>query len=66
MDLFVREYGPVGAPAIVFIHGGKMSGWSWEPMVQRMQGYHCLVPDLPQYGRAFSTDHSRWAGLPTR
>ena len=53
MDLFVREYGPVGAPAIVFIHGGKMSGWSWEPVVQRMQRYHCLVPDLPQYGKSF-------------
>jgi pimeloyl-ACP methyl ester carboxylesterase len=53
MDLFVREYGPVGAPAIVFIHGGRMSGWSWEPVVQRMQQYHCLVPDLPQYGKSF-------------
>ncbi|BBX46953.1 alpha/beta hydrolase [Mycobacterium cookii] len=53
MDLFVREYGPVGAPAIVFIHGGKMSGWSWEPVVERMQRYHCLVPDLPQYGKSF-------------
>jgi pimeloyl-ACP methyl ester carboxylesterase len=53
MDLFVREYGPVGAPAIVFIHGGKMSGWSWEPVVERMQQYHCLVPDLPQYGKSF-------------
>jgi pimeloyl-ACP methyl ester carboxylesterase len=53
MDLFVREYGPVGAPAIVFLHGAKMSGWSWEPVVQRMQHYHCLVPDLPQYGKSF-------------
>jgi pimeloyl-ACP methyl ester carboxylesterase len=52
MDLFVRESGPVGAPAIVFLHGGKMSGWSWEPVVQRMQRYHCLVPDLPQYGES--------------
>jgi pimeloyl-ACP methyl ester carboxylesterase len=52
MDLFVRESGPVGAPAIVFLHGGKMSGWSWEPVVQRMQRYHCLVPDLPQYGKS--------------
>ena len=52
MDLFVRESGPVGAPAIVFLHGGKMSGWSWEPVVQRMQRYHCLVPDLPQYGNS--------------
>ncbi|SBS75569.1 putative hydrolase [uncultured Mycobacterium sp.] len=53
MDLFVRESGPTDAPAIVFLHGGWMSGWSWEPVVQRMQRYHCLVPDLPQYGGSF-------------
>ena len=48
VDLFVRESGPVGAPSIVFLHGGRLSGWSWEPVVERIQGYHCLVPDLPQ------------------
>jgi pimeloyl-ACP methyl ester carboxylesterase len=53
MSLFVRESGPVGAPAIVFLHGGTMSGWSWEPVVQRMQGYHCLVPDLTGFGKSF-------------
>jgi len=53
MGLFVRESGQVGAPAIVFLHGGLMSGWTWEPVVMRMQQYHCLVPDLPQYGRSF-------------
>ncbi|MBB3606925.1 pimeloyl-ACP methyl ester carboxylesterase [Mycolicibacterium sp. BK556] len=53
MDLFVRESGPVGAPAVVFLHGGLMSGWTWEPVVMRMQHYHCLVPDLPQYGKSF-------------
>ncbi len=53
MDLFVRESGLAGAPAIVFLHGGKMSGWCWEPVVQRLQRYHCLVPDLPQYGKSF-------------
>ena len=53
MDLFVRESGPVGAPAIVFLHGGRMSGWCWQPVVERMQQYHCLVPDLPQFGKSF-------------
>ena len=53
MNLFVREFGPVGAPAIIFLHGGTMSGWSWEPVVQRMQGYHCLVPDLTGFGKSF-------------
>ncbi|GAY14811.1 alpha/beta fold hydrolase [Mycobacterium sp. shizuoka-1] len=53
MDLFVRESGSAGAPAIVFLHGGLMSGWTWEPIVERLPNYHCLVPDLPQYGKSF-------------
>jgi pimeloyl-ACP methyl ester carboxylesterase len=53
VDLFVRESGPVEAPAIVFLHGGLMSGWTWEPVVMRMPQYRCLVPDLPQYGKSF-------------
>ncbi len=53
MGLFVRESGPVGAPAIVFLHGAYTSGWYWEPVVERMQQYHCLVPDLPHYGKSF-------------
>ena len=53
MDLFVRESGPAGAPAIVFLHGGEYSGRSWQPVVERMPRYHCLVPDLPQHGESF-------------
>jgi pimeloyl-ACP methyl ester carboxylesterase len=52
VDLFVRESGPAEAPTIVFLHGGRMSGWSWTPVVERMLRYRCLVPDLPQYGRS--------------
>jgi len=56
MDLFVRESGPVGAPAIVFLHGGERSGQSWQPVVERMQQYRCLVPDLPQHGKSFQPE----------
>lgn len=52
VDLFVRESGPAGAPAIVFLHGGELSGQSWQPVVDRMQQYRCLVPDLPQHGES--------------
>ena len=52
MDLFVRETGPAGAPAVVFLHGGEHSGRSWQPVVDRMRGYRCLVPDLPQHGES--------------
>ncbi len=53
MELFVRESGPVDATAVIFLHGGRMSGWSWNLVVARMPHYHCLVPDLPQYGKSF-------------
>jgi pimeloyl-ACP methyl ester carboxylesterase len=53
MDLFVRESGPVGAPTIVFLHGAYTSGWFWESVVERMQQYRCLVPDLPHFGKSF-------------
>jgi pimeloyl-ACP methyl ester carboxylesterase len=52
MDLFFRESGPAGAPAIVFLHGAQYSGRSWQPVVERMQQYRCLVPDLPQHGES--------------
>jgi pimeloyl-ACP methyl ester carboxylesterase len=52
VDLFVQESGPVGAPAIVFLHGGEYTGQSWQPVVERMPQYRCLVPDLPQHGRS--------------
>lgn len=59
--LFVREFGPPDAPAVVFLHGGLLSGWTWEPVVQRMPQYRCLVPDLPQYGKSF---HQGPFGIP--
>jgi len=52
VDLFVRESGATGAPAVVFLHGGQLSGWSLTPVIERLPVYHCLVPDLPQYGRS--------------
>ncbi len=29
-----------------------MGGWSWEPVVERLPHYHCLVPDLPEHGQS--------------
>ena len=65
MDLFVRESGPVGGPAVVFLHGGEYSGQSWQPVVERMQRYRCLVPDLPHHGESFQPGPFEMAGAAT-
>lgn len=52
MDLFVRESGPAHASPIVLLHGGRLGGWSWDPVVDRLPHYRCLAPDLPQFGRS--------------
>ncbi len=49
-ELFVRRFGPKDAPAIVFLHGGGVSGWMWQEVVDQLPEYACLVPDLPEQG----------------
>src|SRR5215472_14927015 len=54
-DLSVRECGPTTAPTICFVHGGGISGWMWGPQIEALQdGYHCLVPDMPEHGLSAS------------
>lgn len=49
-SLFSRSYGPANAPVIVFLHGGGVSGWMWEPVMAQLPGYHCIALDLPESG----------------
>ncbi len=49
--LAFETFGQKNLPAIVFLHGGGSSSWSWHPVVALLQAdYFCLVPDLPQHG----------------
>lgn len=52
VDLHVQESGPAGAPTIVFLHRGGGAGWMWQPQVEHLDTYHCLVPDLPEQGQS--------------
>jgi len=45
--LHFRENKSTGRNAIVFVHGGGMSGLGWQTALQTMPEYHCLAPDLP-------------------
>ncbi len=50
--LYVYESGPETAPAIVLLHGGGLSGRMWQPQIERLTEYHCIVPDLPAQGKS--------------
>lgn len=52
MSIYFEESGNTDAPAIVFIHGGGISGWMWNKQVAAFQDYHCIVPDLPEHGES--------------
>lgn len=52
MSLYVQEFGPTGAPTVVFLHGGGVAGWMWQPQIEQLNDFHCLVPDLPEQGQS--------------
>jgi pimeloyl-ACP methyl ester carboxylesterase len=65
-DLHFQEAGPDDAPTIVFLHGGGGAGWMWQPQVERLGGFHCLVPDLPEQGRSVAAGPFTIAGAADR
>jgi pimeloyl-ACP methyl ester carboxylesterase len=51
-SLYFQNIGSENASTILFLHGGGAAGWTWDPVVAKMQDFHCLVPDLPEHGRS--------------
>ncbi len=56
--LFTNETGNPNAPAILFLHGGGLSGRSWLPVIEKLPEFHCLAPDLPEQGRSHAIPYS--------
>jgi len=50
MTIYIKESGIDNAATILFIHGGGGGGWVWRPQVEKLTGYHCVIPDLPEQG----------------
>ena len=50
--LHFRENGSKDKDAIVFIHGGGMTGLGWQTALRSIPEYHCLAPDLPGSGQS--------------
>ncbi|MBE0688750.1 MAG: alpha/beta hydrolase [Anaerolineae bacterium] len=64
-ELYVCESGPQTAPTIVFLHGGGIGGWMWEPVVAHLGDFHCLMPDLPEQGHSAGVMPFTLAGAAT-
>ncbi|GAB3618616.1 alpha/beta hydrolase [Okibacterium endophyticum] len=45
---------------IVFLHGGNVGNWMWEPQVSALPDFRVVTPDLPGFGSRTAED---WAGL---
>ena len=53
MDLYVHTSGSPEKPAVVFLHGGGLSGRMWLPQMESLlKEYYCLAPDLPEQGKS--------------
>jgi pimeloyl-ACP methyl ester carboxylesterase len=53
MSLYIQETGSTNPQTILFLHGGS-AGWMWEPQVNRLNEYHCLIPDLAEQGQSIN------------
>jgi len=49
-QLAFKSYHDKAKITLLFLHGGGGAGWMWQPVVDRLPGFHCLVPDLPEHG----------------
>ena len=48
--LAFQSHGPADARTIVFLHGGGVGGWMWNPVTTQLPDFHCLAPDQPEHG----------------
>ena len=49
-----------GAGTLVFLHGGNVGNWMWDPQVRSFADHQVLTPHLPGFGARVDED---WEGL---
>lgn len=52
--LSYQSSGAENPKTILFLHGGGVAGWMWDPVVKRLPDFHCLVPDMPEHGQSLA------------
>ncbi len=61
LDIFYREAGPQGAPAILLLHGFPTSSQMFRDLIPRLADkYHVVAPDYPGYGHSSMPPHDQF------
>ena len=56
---YIKTAGDRQNPAIVFLHGGGLSSYEWQPQLESLSDrFYCLAPDLPEQGQSASLPFS--------
>ncbi len=61
LDIFFREAGPSGAPAVVLLHGFPASSHMFRRLLPALADrYRVIAPDLPGFGFSAAPPHDRY------
>ncbi len=62
LDIFYREAGPKGAPAILLLHGFPTSSQMFRNLIPALADrYHVVAPDYPGFGHSSMPPRDRYA-----
>src|SRR4051794_27707364 len=62
LDVFYREAGPKGAPAVLLLHGFPTSSQMFRNLIPALADeYRVIAPDYPGYGHSSMPPHDRFA-----
>lgn len=54
--MIFKEFGNKNMPIIIFLHGGGLSEWSWQPQIEALQKDYCIVvPIIDGHGNDWNT-----------
>jgi pimeloyl-ACP methyl ester carboxylesterase len=62
LDIFYREAGPEGAPAVLLLHGFPTSSQMYRNLIPALADkYHVIAPDYPGFGHSLMPSRDRFA-----
>ncbi len=61
VNVFYREAGDPGAPAVLLLHGFAASSYMWRELIAALADrYHVIAPDLPAFGFTESPERGKY------